>query len=69
MSNNSTQRTPAKPTHHAYQVRDTAAGSAFWNRIGAAWANADGQGFNIQLESVPIDGRITLRVATAKQQD
>lgn len=50
------------PTHIAYQVSNRGEGKSFWTRIGAAWANADGKGFNIQLEAVPLDGRITLRV-------
>jgi len=33
---------------------------------GSAWAHADGNGFNIQLETVPLDGRIALRVASEK---
>jgi hypothetical protein len=37
-----------------------------WIRIGSAWAHADGKGFNIQLETVPLDGRIALRVASEK---
>lgn len=56
-----------KPSHIAYQVRDAANGKGYWTRIGSAWAHADGQGFNIQLEAVPLDGRITLRIATDKQ--
>jgi hypothetical protein len=55
------------PSHVAYQVRDRDGGKGFWTRIGSAWANADGKGFNIQLEVVPLDGRITLRVATEKK--
>ncbi len=55
------------PSHAAYQVRDREGSKGFWTRIGAAWAHADGQGFNVQLESVPLDGRITLRVATDKK--
>jgi hypothetical protein len=64
MSDNNT--TKSKPTHLAYQVRNSGEGSnkkSFWTRIGAAWAHNDGKGFNIQLESVPLDGRITLRSA------
>jgi hypothetical protein len=38
----------------------------YWIRIGSAWAWADGNGFNIQLETVPLDGRIALRVASEK---
>jgi hypothetical protein len=32
-----------------------------------AWKHKDGNGFNIQIECVPLDGRITLRVATDKK--
>ena len=46
-----------KPAFYAYQVRDGGGGKSYWNRVGAAWANRDG-GFTLQLESVPLDGRI-----------
>lgn len=55
------------PTHSAYQVRDSGNGKSFWTRIGVAWTHKDGNGFNIQLECVPLDGRITLRVASEKK--
>jgi hypothetical protein len=54
------------PTHIAYHVRNREGGKGFWTRIGSAWAHKDGNGFNIQLESAPIDGRITLRAASEK---
>jgi len=56
------------PTHVAYQVRDREGGKSFWTRIGSAWPHGDGQGFNIQLECVPLDGRITLRVASDRKE-
>jgi len=56
------------PTHIAYHVRDTGDGKGFWTRIGSAWANKDGKGFNIQIDIVPLDGRITLRVAEEKNK-
>lgn len=56
------------PSHVAYQVRDREGKKGFWTRIGSAWAHADGQGFNIQLDCVPLDGRITLRVASEKKE-
>lgn len=59
--------TSKSPSHTAYQVRDREGGKGFWTRIGSAWAHADGSGFNITLECVPLDGRITLRVATEKK--
>ncbi len=50
------------PTHIAYHVRDREGGESFWTRIGSAWQHADGKGFNIQVETVPLDGRISLRL-------
>lgn len=55
---------PRTPSHSAYHVRDREGGKAFWTRIGSAWAHADGKGFNIQVDVVPLDGRITLRVVS-----
>lgn len=57
------------PSHIVYHVRDGGQDKkGFWTRIGAAWAHADGKGFNIQIETVPLDGRITLRVASEKKE-
>ena len=52
-----------KPVYLAYHVRDGKGDSkGFFTKIGAAWPNADGKGFNVQLELTPLDGRITLRL-------
>ena len=56
------------PSHSAYQVREREGRKAFWTRIGSAWAHADGQGFNVQIEVVPLDGRIVLRIASEKKE-
>jgi hypothetical protein len=56
------------PSHIAYQVRDREGGKGFFTRIGAAWQHKDGKGFNVQLECVPLDGRISLRVASEKKE-
>lgn len=59
------------PSHIVYHVRDVGNGEqkkSFWTRIGSAWAHADGKGFNAQVECLPIDGRITLRVASEKKE-
>jgi hypothetical protein len=62
-----TTETPAaggnRPTHIAYQIRD-GKDEGIWTRIGAAWRHKDGKGFNLQLDAVPLDGRITLREAS-----
>lgn len=59
---------PKQPTHIAYHVRDREGGKGFWTRIGSAWPHADGKGFNIQIETVPLDGRITLRVVSDEKK-
>lgn len=71
MTKTNTDKTAGKeasksPSYIAYQVRDREGKDSFWTRIGAAFAHADGQGFTLQVESLPLDGRITLRVPTEK---
>lgn len=56
------------PSHIAYHVRDREGGKGFFTRIGAAWQHKDGKGFNVQLDCVPLDGRISLRVASEKKE-
>lgn len=66
---NTTSAAPAArtPSHIAYQVRDREGKKGIWTRIGSAWPHADGQGFNIQLDAVPLDGRVSLRILSEKQ--
>lgn len=64
MSDNTNSKAP---THTAYQVREREGAKGFWTRIGSAWPHGDGKGFNIQLDAVPLDGRITLRVVSDKK--
>jgi len=66
MSN--TETNSKSPTHIAYAVREAKdQGKGFWTRIGAAWPHQDGKGFNVQLDCVPLDGAIQLRLASDKQ--
>lgn len=66
MSQDKTQPSSKTPTHIAYQVRNGKESESFWTRIGSAWQHSDGNGFNIQLDAMPLDGRITLRVPSEK---
>ena len=49
---------------YAYTVRefDTADGkkARAWTRIGVAFPHKDGTGFNVEVHSFPLDGRIVL---------
>ena len=66
MTTETTATESKSPTHVAYHVRE-GKDKGFWTRIGVAWQHKDGKGFNIQIETVPLDGRITLRVASDKK--
>ena len=56
MSNTETTASK-KPSLYAYHVRESASGNNFWTRIGAVWMHKE-EGFTVQLDSVPLDGRI-----------
>jgi len=60
---NPQQAQPSQPTHIAYKVSEGGT-SGYWIRIGAAWPHKDGKGFNIKLECLPVDGRISLRLTS-----
>ena len=70
MSNtNETQTATSKsPSHVVYQVRDREGSKGFFTRIGAAWPHRDGKGFNLQIDAVPLDGRLTLRVVSEAKE-
>jgi hypothetical protein len=55
-----------KPSHYAYQVRESGNGQSYWTRIGAAWEIKDG--FKIQIDAVPLDGTIVLQIPKAKEE-
>ena len=63
-----------KPTHYAYHVTDrTQHGSeqksGFWTKIGAAWPHRDGKGFNISIETIPLNGRLVLRERPEEEEE
>lgn len=49
------------PDFRAYTVVKREGQDDFWLPIGAAFKHQDGEGFNIVLQALPIDGRIALR--------
>lgn len=49
-----------KPTHNIYVVQGEGE-TARWVKIGAAWPNQDGKGFNVALDASPLLGRIVMR--------
>ena len=65
MTDQTQTQTTRSPSHVAYHVRESAQAKGFWNRVGVAWTNKDG-GFTIQLDSLPLDGRIVCQPADKK---
>lgn len=65
--NNNTKST--KPAFIAYQVRNSKGeqGEGFWNRVGAAFPHADGKGYTVLLDAIPLDGKVALRVPSEKK--
>ncbi len=55
------------PALIAYHIRKTQEKS-YWDRVGVAFQHKDGQGFDLVLESVPVDGRVALRMPTEKSE-
>jgi hypothetical protein len=59
-----------KPTLLAYTVKNRGKGQkAIWTRIGAAWPHNSGAGFSIELEALPVDGRLVLIPPKADEAD
>ena len=54
-----------KPIFHAFSVRNykkaDGADDAFWTKIGAVFAHKDGKGYDVALDCLPLDGRISIR--------
>ena len=48
-------KTTNRPSHRVYAVTKNGERN-FWQPIGAAWAHYDGEGFNLKLEYLPLNG-------------
>jgi hypothetical protein len=56
----------AQPTHTAYTVVKREGQDDYWLNIGAAFMHQDGDGFNVMLQALPINGKIVLRPPKAQ---
>jgi hypothetical protein len=52
---------PTAPTHRAYSVIRRDGQDDYWLNIGLAFPHKDGNGFNIVLQALPLDGKIVCR--------
>jgi hypothetical protein len=51
----------SKPAYRAYTVVKRENKDDYWLNIGVCFAHEDGDGFNLLLQALPIDGKIVLR--------
>ena len=58
-----------QPNYRAYTVVKREGQDDFWLAIGAAFMHQDGDGYNIVLQALPIDGKIVLRVAQGRRAE
>jgi hypothetical protein len=50
-------RSPNAPTHELFAVRETKGeGKDHWQKVGSCWQHEDGDGFNVKLDYLPLDG-------------
>jgi hypothetical protein len=58
-----------QPAYRAYTVVKREGAEDFWLAIGAAFMHQDGDGYNIVLQALPIDGKIVLRLPKAGEAE
>jgi hypothetical protein len=58
-----------QPTYQAYTVVKREGQDDFWLNIGAAFMHQDGDGFNVVLQALPLNGKIVLRPPKADAKD
>lgn len=56
-----TQKT--QTIYHVYYIKDIGRGKTAWVKVGAAFPNQDGKGFNLSIDVLPLnfDGELTIR--------
>jgi hypothetical protein len=56
------KKQPDLIAYHVTEAREEG-GKGFWTKIGAAWAQRDGEGYSLDLQLFPANGgKIVLRV-------
>ena len=49
------------PSHRAYTVIKREGKDDYWLNLGVAFRHEDGEGFNLLLQAMPLDGKLVLR--------
>jgi hypothetical protein len=67
-NNTSAASEPKAPDFLAWHVANKG-DKAYWTKVGAAWPHRDGKGLSLQLDVMPMNGRIVLRQPSVKTGD
>jgi hypothetical protein len=59
----------ANPAYRAYTVVKREGKDDFWLNLGIVFPHEDGDGFNLLLQALPLDGKIVLRTYKEKPED
>jgi len=64
-----TETNKSRPTHRLYAVTKSG-DKKFWQPVGALWAHADGKGFNLRIDYLPLsDADLVIRVSGDAQAE
>lgn len=70
-ANTTAAKSGSTPDFIAYAVVNRAGneGKARWREIGTAWLHNDGNGIQLRLDALPVDGVVTLRTPLPPKGD
>ena len=60
---------PSAPTHRAYSVIRRDGQDDYWLNLGLVFPHKDGNGFNIVLQALPLDGKIVCSEITEEDAE
>lgn len=63
-----TTKTPNKPSHELFTVKDGAESKGVWTKIGAAWPHKDGNGLSLRFSTWPAPGE-TMHIRAIRRSD
>jgi hypothetical protein len=65
--NNMSDTDQNRPSHRLFTVNGDG-DNARWTDIGVAWATRDGKGFTLNLNALPLNGRLVMRIIDNKDE-
>ena len=58
-----------QPDYRAYTVIKREGKDDYWLNLGVAFRHEDGEGFNLLLQAMPLDGKLVLRTYKEKPEE